>query len=80
MANTKEEVTKLIIDINEEQHNVYILQQTIINKKTRIRHLQQQLWDTCSHVWVRDPWANFDELCKHNCSICGLWKDRGMYT
>ena len=80
MANTKEEVTRLLSSINEEETNVDILQKTIINKKIRVRQLQQQLWDTCLHIWVRDPWANFDELCKYNCSICGLWKDRSMYT
>ena len=74
------EVNNLLRNISEKHLEIDNLQKTIMEKKKHIIQLQKQLWDTCSHTWVRDPWANFDDLCKYNCSICGLWKDRSMYT
>ena len=55
------------------------LEDKLFSRKAKLHALRGALWDLCDHQWVRDYSCAFDDLCKHYCKVCGLWKDRSLY-
>ena len=72
------------LDINEsfkliKEHNqsIYNKKYEIQNLKDNISKLKMNIYNKCSHEWVREdvytgPYDKPDFICKH----CGLYKDR----
>ena len=61
---------------NEIIHNENTLKSL---RKNRL-NIQLEIWDTCPHVWQRDPSAAFDDMYKYYCKHCGLYNSRNLYT
>ena len=78
--STNQKIAELQQTISEEQSLIEEYEKLIKQKKKRINACQLELWDCCTHTWVRDYNACFDDCCKHYCSLCFLWRDRSMYT
>ena len=55
------------------------LEENVVARRATLHTLRGELWDICNHQWIRDYSCAFDDLCKHYCSVCGLWKDRTLY-
>ena len=55
------------------------LEDNLVKHKAELYRLRGELWDLCEHQWKRDYSCAFDDLCKHYCGVCGLWKDRSLY-
>lgn len=43
--------------------------------KTEISVLNEQLYNTCDHKWERVSDYADDDLCKHMCNKCHLWRN-----
>ena len=78
--DNKSVITELLQKIKKEQTEIIDMEKIINEKKQKIATLEISLWDTCSHCWIRDIFASFDDLCKYYCSKCGLWRDRRIYN
>ena len=76
----KELITKLLNKIKIEEEEIRQMELSIKAGGEKIAHLKKELWASCSHCWVRDHFALWDDICKHYCSVCGLWKDKSIYT
>ena len=61
---------------NEIIHN----ENTIKSLRKNRLNIQLEIWDTCPHVWQRDPSAAFDDMYKYYCKHCGLYNSRNLYT
>ena len=75
-----QEIFQLQQDIHKEESLIEEYEKIIKHKKELIHKYQLKLWDCCMHTWVRDYNACFDDICKHYCSQCFLWRDRSMYS
>jgi len=71
--------TELKNRIDNLKTRVFRLYNEIDDLKQEISSIESELWHSCQHEWVRDPWANFDDLCKHICNHCGLYKNDYFY-
>ena len=60
---------------NEIIHN----ENTIKSLRKNRLNIQLEIWDTCPHVWQRDPNAAFDDMYKYYCKKCGLYNSRNLY-
>ena len=72
-------VDAFLQNIKKEEKEIQTLQQHIAEKKKCIRSYKQRLWTICSHEWVRDQFASFDDSCKYYCKKCDLWRDKFYY-
>jgi hypothetical protein len=71
---------KLMCQIKSIEHNNIDLERTMNQNKVSIKALEWELWHTCDHQWKKDPYLNFDDLCKFFCKKCGLWRDKSFYV
>ena len=65
--------------IKEGEGELDALERRMTDQKKVLHTLRGELWDLCHHHWRRDFSCAFDDLCKHYCDVCGLWKDRSLY-
>ncbi|GAF68434.1 unnamed protein product [marine sediment metagenome] len=76
MSNTEQ----LLQNAYKKKEQITELEQQVINLKDELRIVNDKIFKTCSHEWIRDSWANFDDICKYYCKKCLLWKDGSSYT
>ena len=72
LKSIQEEIRKGLSELDTLEHKV-------VTQRETLHTLRGELWDLCDHQWKRDYSCAFDDLCKHYCMVCGLWKDRSLY-
>jgi len=77
--NNSNQLKSLQGEINEALRELDALDNKVIAQRESLHKLRGCLWDICEHQWKRDYSCAFDDLCKHYCTVCGLWKDRSLY-
>ena len=73
-------VEQLLSEIQNKQILLNNLTEWEKQLQKDIKVIELNLWDTCTHKWVRDYNAPFDDICKWMCNQCGLYRDRDMYA
>jgi len=67
-------------EIREGLRELDALENKVIAQRAALQTLRRELWDTCNHQWRRDYSCSFDDPCKKSCVLCGLWRDRSLYS
>ena len=67
-------------EIREGLRELDALENKVIAQKAALQKLRRELWDLCNHQWRKDYSCSFDDLCKQSCVLCGLWRDRSLYS
>jgi hypothetical protein len=62
--------------IREKYLEKYEINNKIKQIDKEIRNLKLKLYDECNHEWEYDYTESFDSICKYNCKICNLPKNK----
>ena len=76
---SKQDLKKMIEDKKIYQQQINNFYNLIDHNKKLIKDLEKTIYNNCSHEWIRDECANFDDRCKHICSKCSLYRSEYMY-
>jgi len=78
-VQTDMNINTLILDNDKYQNDIMQLKRNIEDIENKIVLNQRNIWTLCSHEWIKDENACYDDLVKYKCSKCHLWKKRGWY-
>tara|TARA_B100000424_G_C22571696_1_gene322411 strand:+ start:196 stop:429 length:234 start_codon:yes stop_codon:yes gene_type:complete len=42
---------------------------------SRKRDVEKTMHDKCEHYFIKDRYANYDDICKFVCTHCGLYEN-----
>ena len=66
---------KIKATIIQYRHNINDFEYRIKDIKEDISILEKKLYHACSHNFIRDSSAAFDDILKHKCTKCNLYKN-----